>query len=80
MYRDTRLKRFLQNYDLILAAEQSAAQGQSSQSIHASAYQDHRRYYYQEPRITRLIGYLYLQEPGVPFTDDQLSVVNWAVF
>jgi hypothetical protein len=80
LYRDTRLKRFLENYDLILTGEESAAQGQSSQSIHSSAYEDHRRYYYQEARVTRLIGYLYLQVPGVPFSDDQLSTVNWAVF
>jgi len=80
LYRDTRLQRFLQNYDLILTAEESAAQGQSSQSIHSSAYEDHRRYYYQEARVARLIGYLYLQLPGVAFSDDQLSTVNWAVF
>lgn len=80
LYRDTRVQRFLQNYDLILAAEQSAAQGQSSQSIHSSAYEDHRRYYFQEARVARLIGYLYLQVPGVAFSDDQLSTVNWAVF
>jgi hypothetical protein len=80
LYRDTRLKRFLENYDLILTAEESAAQGQSGQSIHSSAYEDHRRYYYQEPRVARLIGYLYLQVPGVAFSDDQLSTVNWAVF
>ena len=79
-YRDGRVQRFLANYDLILTAEESAAQGQSSQAIHSSAYEDHRRYYYQEPRVARLIGYLYLQDPGVPFTDDQLSTVNWAVF
>jgi len=30
--------------------------------------------------VTRLIGYLFLQIPNVPFTDDQLSTVNWAVF
>src|SRR5205823_5403794 len=71
---------FLHNYDLILTAEESAAQGQSSQSIHSSAYEDHRRYYYQEPRVARLIGYLYIQAPNVPFTDDELSTVNWAVF
>jgi len=80
LYRDTRVKRFLENYDLILTAEESAAQGQSSQAIHSSAYEDHRRYYYQEARVARLIGYLYLQEPGEAFTDDQLSTVNWAVF
>ena len=80
LYRDTRVKRFLQNYDLILSAEESAAQGNSSQAIHSSAYQDHRRHYYQEARVARLIGYLYLQEPGQAFTDDQLSSVNWAVF
>ena len=80
LYRDTRVKRFLENYDLILSAEESAAQGQSSQAIHSSAYQDHRRQYYQEARVARLIGYLYLQEPGLAFTDDQLSPVNWAVF
>ncbi len=80
LYRDTRVKRFLENYDLILTAEESAAQGQSSQAIHSSAYEDHRRHYYQEARVARLIGYLYLQEPGQAFTDDQLSTVNWAVF
>jgi hypothetical protein len=80
LYRDTRVKRFLENYDLILTAEESAAQGQSSQAIHSSAYEDHRRYYYQEARVARLIGYLYLQRPGQAFTDDQLSTVNWAVF
>ncbi|HEY9286823.1 MAG TPA: hypothetical protein VIT43_02245 [Candidatus Dormibacteraeota bacterium] len=80
LYRDTRVQRFLQNYDLILAGEQSAAQGQSTQSIHSSAYEDHRRYYFQEARVARLIGYLYLQVPGVAFSDDQLSTVNWAVF
>jgi hypothetical protein len=80
LYRDTRVKRFLENYDLILSAEESAAQGQSSQAIHSSAYEDHRRHYYQEARVARLIGYLYLQEPGQVFTDDQLSTVNWAVF
>jgi hypothetical protein len=80
LYRDTRVKRFLENYELILTAEESAAQGQSAQAIHSSAYEDHRRYYYQEGRVTRLIGYLYLQEPGQAFTDDQLSTVNWAVF
>lgn len=80
LYRDTRVKRFLENYDLILTAEQASAQGDASQSIHSSAYEDHRRYYYQEQRVTRLIGYLYLQVPGVAFTDDQLSTVNWAVF
>jgi hypothetical protein len=80
LYRDTRVKRFLQNYDLILSAEESAAQGRSSQAIHSSAYEDHRRHFYQEARVARLIGYLYLQEPGQAFSDDQLSTVNWAVF
>jgi hypothetical protein len=80
LYRDTRVKRFLENYDLILSAEESAAQGHSSQAIHSSAYEDHRRHYYQEARVARLIGYLYLQEPGQAFSDDQLSTVNWAVF
>jgi hypothetical protein len=80
LYRDTRVQRFLQNYDLILTAEESAAQGQSSQAIHSSAYEDHRRYFYQEARVARLIGYLYLQQPGQDFTDDVLSTVNWAVF
>jgi hypothetical protein len=79
-YRDSRVQRFLQNYDLILTAEESAAQGHSAQAIHSSAYQDHRRYYYQEARVARLIGYLYLQQPGQDFTDDVLSTVNWAVF
>jgi hypothetical protein len=79
-FRDSRVQRFLQNYDLILTAEESAAQGQSSQTIHSTAYQDHRRYYYQEGRVARLIGYLYLQEPGQDFTNDDLSTVNWAVF
>ena len=78
-YRDGRVRRFLQNYDLILTAEESAAQGQSGQAIHSSAYEDHRRFYYQEARVTRLIGYLYLQQPG-PYTDEALSTVNWAVF
>jgi len=80
VYRDTRVKRFLENYDLILTAEESAARGQSGQAIHASAFEDHRRFYYQEARVTRLIGYLYLQQPNVPFTDEELSTVNWAVF
>ena len=80
LYRDSRVKRFLQNYDLILSAEESAAKGQSSQAIHSSAYQEHRRFYYDEVRVTRLIGYLYLQEPGLSFTDDQLTTANWAVF
>ena len=80
LYRDTRVKGFLANFDLILSAEESAAQGQSAQTIHSSAYEDHRRYYYQEARVTRLIGYLFLQIPNVSFTDDQLSTVNWAVF
>lgn len=80
LYRDTRVTRFLGNYDLILTAEESAAQGQSAQAIHSSAYEDHRHYYYQESRVTRLIGYLYLQVPNLPFTDAQLSTVNWAVF
>ncbi|TMD16874.1 MAG: DUF1109 domain-containing protein [Chloroflexi bacterium] len=79
-YRDGRVQRFLQNYDLILTAEESAAQGQSGQAIHSTAYQEHRRYYYQEARVARLIGYLYLQQPGQVFTDDELSTVNWAVF
>lgn len=79
-YRDTRVQRFLQNYDLILTAEESAAQGQSAQAIHSTAYEEHRRYYYQESRVARLIGYLYLQSPGQTFTDDELSTVNWAVF
>ena len=79
-YRDGRVQRFLQNYDLILTAEESAAQGQSGQAIHSTAYQAHRRYYYQEARVARLIGYLYLQQPGQVFTDDELSTVNWAVF
>jgi hypothetical protein len=80
LFRDTRVQRFLQNYDLILTAEESAAQGQSGQAIHSTAYQDHRRYYYQEARVARLIGYLYVQQPGQDFTDDELSTVNWAVF
>jgi hypothetical protein len=79
-YRDGRVQRFLQNYDLILTAEESAAQGQSGQAIHSTAYEDHRRYYYQEARVARLIGYLYLQRPGQDFSDDELSTVNWAVF
>ena len=79
-YRDGRVQRFLQNYDLILTAEESAAQGQSGQAIHSTAYQEHRRYYYQEARVARLIGYLYLQQPGQVFSDDELSTVNWAVF
>jgi hypothetical protein len=80
LFRDTRVQRFLENYDLILTSEESAAQGQSAQAIHSSAYEQHRRYYYQESRVARLIGYLYLQSPGQAFTDDQLSPVNWAVF
>jgi len=80
LYRDGRVQRFLQNYDLILTAEESAAQGKSGQAIHSTAYQDHRRYFYQEARVARLIGYLYLQQPGQDFTDDVLSTVNWAVF
>jgi hypothetical protein len=80
LYRDSRVQRFLQNYDLILTAEESAAQGKGAQAIHSTAYQDHRRYYYQEARVARLIGYLYLQQPGQVFTDDALSTVNWAVF
>ena len=79
LYRDSRLKRFLENYDLILVAEENAG-SQSAGQIHTSAYEQHRAYYYEEPRVTRLIGYLYLQEPGKTFTDDQLSTVNWAVF
>jgi len=79
-YRDGRVQRFLQNYDLMLTAEESAAQGQSGQAIHSTAYQEHRRYYYQEARVARLIGYLYLQQPGQVFSDDELSTVNWAVF
>ena len=79
-YRDQRVARFLDNYELILTAEESAAQGQSAVKIHSSAYEQHRRYYYQEPRVTRLIGYLYLQQPGQDFSDDELSTVNWAVF
>lgn len=79
-YRDQRLARFLENYELILTAEESAAQGQSALKIHSSAYEQHRRFYYQEPRVTRLIGYLYLQQPGQDFSDDELSTVNWAVF
>ena len=79
-YRDGRVQRFLQNYDLILTAEESAAQGQSGQAIHSTAYEDHRRYFYQEARVARLIGYLYLQQPGQDFSDDELSTVNWAVF
>jgi hypothetical protein len=80
LYRDSRVKRFLQNYELILLAEESAAQGHSSQAIHSTAYEEHRRYYYDEARVARLIGYLYLREPGQAFTDDQLSTANWAVF
>ena len=80
VYRDTRVKRFLENYDLILTAEESAAQAQNGQAIHSSAYEDHRRFFYEEARVARLIGYLYLQQPNVPFTDDELSTVNWAVF
>jgi len=80
LYRNTRVRRFLENYDLILTAEESAAQGQSGQAIHSTAYEDHRRYYYQEARVARLIGYLYVQQPGQDFTDDVLSTVNWAVF
>jgi hypothetical protein len=78
-YRDSRLKRFLENYDLILAAEENAGT-QSAGQIHSGAYQQHREFYFQEPRVTRLIGYLYLQEAGQTFSDDQLSTVNWAVF
>lgn len=80
VYRDARLRRFLENYDLILTAEESASQGQSSVKIHSTAYEQHRRFYFQEARVTRLIGYLYLQEPGQTFSDDDLSTVNWAVF
>ena len=80
VYRDTRVKRFLENYDLILTAEESAAQAQNGQAIHSSAYEDHRRFFYEEARVARLIGYLYLQQPNVPFTDDELSTVHWAVF
>ena len=80
LFRDTRVQRFLENYDLILSAEESAAQGTSSQAIHSTAYEDHRQHYYQEARVARLIGYLFLLEPGLAFTDDQLSTVNWAVF
>ena len=80
LYRDSRLKRFLENYDLILNAEENAARGQTAQAIHSSAYEQHREFYFQEPRVTRLIGYLYLQLPGRTFSDDELSTVNWAVF
>ena len=79
-YQQGRLRRFLQNYDLILAAEESTAQGQTGQAIHTAAYEQHRTFYYQEPRVTRLIGYLVIQEPGKTFSDDELSSVNWAVF
>jgi hypothetical protein len=78
-YQRSRLRRFLENYDLILAAEENA-QGQGGQAIHTSAYEQHRRFYFQEARVTRLIGYLYMQRPGVDFSDDELSTVNWAVF
>jgi hypothetical protein len=83
-YQQGRLRRFLENYDLILAAEESTARGQTGQAIHTAAYEQHRTFYYQELRVTRLIGYLYIQEYGQPaartFTDDELSSVNWAVF
>ena len=79
-YRDQRLARFLENYELILTAEESAAQGQSALKIHSSSYEQHRRYYFQESRVTRLIGYLYLELPGQSFSDNELSTVNWAVF
>jgi hypothetical protein len=83
-YQQGRLRRFLENYDLILAAEESTAQGRTGQAIHTAAYEQHRTFYYQEPRVTRLIGYLYIQEYGQvaarTFTDDELSSVNWAVF
>src|SRR5438105_5741725 len=54
-YRDSRLKRFLENYDRTLVAEESAARGQSGQAIHTTAYEQHREFYFQEPRVTRLI-------------------------
>jgi hypothetical protein len=79
-YRDSRLRRFLENYDLILVAEENAASGQPGSRVHTAAYAQHRRYYFQEPKVTRLIGFLYLQEPGKTFTDEELSTVNWAVF
>src|SRR5207244_12890398 len=77
-YRDGRVQRFLQNYDLMLTAEESAAQGQSGQAIHSTAYQEHRRHYYQESRVARLIGYLLLHHPGLVFTVDQLFILNVA--
>src|SRR5207245_3571394 len=53
LYRATRVRRFLENYDLILTAEESAAQGQSGQAIHSTAYADHPRYSSQERRLAR---------------------------
>jgi hypothetical protein len=79
LYRDSRLERFLKNFEQIMTAEEDAASGQPGR-VHSAAYEQHRRYYYQEPTVTRLIGFLYLQEPDKSFTDDELSTVNWAVF
>src|SRR5205814_6329525 len=63
-YRDGRVQRFLQNYDLILTAEESAAQGQSGQAIHSPANRSNPATTTKRRRVARLTGSLYRRSPA----------------
>jgi hypothetical protein len=80
----TRVRRFFDNYELLLLSEEQAVQPSGSASpesrIHAGAFEEHRVYFFQEPRVAEPIAFLYLNAYPAAFPDDVLGVVSWAIF
>jgi hypothetical protein len=83
-FAGTRVRRFFDNYELLLLSEEQAVQPRGSASpesrIHASAFEEHRVYFYQEPRVVEPIAFLYLNAYPAVFPDDLLGLVSWAIF
>jgi hypothetical protein len=83
-FAGTRVRRFFDNYELMLLSEEQAVQPRGSASpesrIHAGAFEEHRVYFYQEPRVVEPIAFLYLNAYPAVFSDDLLGLVSWAIF
>jgi hypothetical protein len=83
-FASTRVRRFFDNYELLLLSEEQAVQPSGSASpesrIHAGAFEEHRVYFFQEPRVVESIAFLYLNAYPSVFPDDLLGLVSWAIF
>lgn len=83
-FAGTRVRHFFDNYELLLLSEEQAVQPSGSASpesrIHAGAFEEHRVYFFQEPRVVELIAYLYLNAYPAVFPDDLLGLVSWGIF